>query len=282
MKNIFPEIPINVGDIFIINHDQFSDNVSIYGSRKIPDHIVPIRQVGFGRVSESGFYKVTSILNSRFHDKFFKEEEEFDVGLEKVAPIDWHDGVDPERFFISLMKMGFTVVSRDIQCLRYDEDFNRIQKMERAWLAVSPERGCIVSTIEYEGKFNSCKFTFVSVAGETSRKILRISDPSSYSLSDYMTVVNVGPNILDVLKDIKISDEKPSKYDKFIFTFPFSQYLLKDKEGNEVRTDRAWENYYRKNRKYFLSLPEKIRNFLFEYTDVGKYFSKKQEANKMY
>lgn len=97
-----------------------------------------------------------------------------------------------------------------------------------------------------------------------------------------MTVMRVGPNILDVLKDIKISDHKPSRINRLMFTFPFSCYLLEDEEGNEIRTEKAWAEYYRKNRKYFLSLPEKIRNFLFDYTDVGKYFSKKMEASKVY
>lgn len=229
-----------------------------------------INQNATAFVDESGFYKVVGINLVHVDDVF--GDEQLELKLEKVAPLGWHNKENPEQFFIALKKLGFTVVSRDILCPRYDEHYVKITKKERAWLAVSPERGCIISTVEHDGKFDYCEFQFVYYTEQTRAAMSRIANMSS---SDQYEIIfdDVAPNILDVLKDIRMSDDPPVKSGAF-FYFPFSEYLIGDKRpGHEDKG--IYAKYYAMNRKYFDSLPGPVKDFLYKRTDVRKYFSQR-------
>ena len=287
-------LPIKVGDVFAIAKNFASNRIEIYGTRYENDknHSYRIRQTGHTFLKDTdvdGFYKVTNISNVKFDE--WDLTENFDIDLELVSPYNWHNTVDPEKFFIDLIKMGFTVISKDTHVCksRYDAEDNIVKydlKQERGWLAVSPERGCIISTIEYNKKFDGCYFQFVYPTEETRQKISRISYPISFSSNLEFTVYHVGPMILDVLKDIKISEDIPIAEhisDKPLFTFPFTSYIQQsfDKNIHEYRNIQKeyWQvekEYNAASRKEFLKLPEKIRDFLWKYTDVNRFFRKRR------
>ena len=243
-------------------------------------------------MEESGFYKVKGISN--LLEDEFENVERMDLELEKIAPLDWIGKQNPEEFFIRLMKMGFTVVSREIPCSRFNEQMKPVKKQEWAHLAVSPERGCVIHAVEYEGTLNGCNFSFTYPTYETWDKILSISCMSSSSLFEF-TVHDVAPNFFDVLDGIRmmrdedISSRRRSK--RLFFILPFvDDFFEQVVDGKWVdvsmhhteEVERLWTKYYNLNRKYIRKLPESTRNFLMDYTDIGRYFSKRCEMNRLY
>lgn len=286
---------IKIGEVYRIDmYGHYYDTYTIHGHRQKNENgwNYGIDQESIVLLEKSGFYKVNGILNSREDE--FENVERMDLELEKIAPLDWIDKQNPEEFFIRLMKMGFTVVSREISCPRYDDGFKPVKKQEWARLAVSPERGCVIHAVEYDGTLNGCEFSFVYPTNETWDKILPISCLSSSSQFEF-TVKDVAPNFLDVLDGIRMmkKEDIPShrRSDRLLFILPFvNDFFKKIVNGrwddvsmqHTDEVDHLWGRYYGLNRKYIRSLPESTRSFLMDYTDIGRYFSKKCEMNRLY
>lgn len=268
----------NVGDIVYLKSSSDSNESHLQGYKKVltdkgETYFKP--QDAIAHSSRTGFHKIKSTKITK--PSTYGDLEELELEVEYVASENWINKMRPDWFFVKLIKMGFSVISRDIACVRLDENCDPIKKYERSWFAISPERGVYITMTEYDQKMNNPWFHFMLLPADKGHVVDNYFASYIYKALPYEIYNLPSPFIFEFLENLKMINVDQD-YSKGSFHSPYMRSWIYAKangtDGFEKADEKAMNEYNRLNRKFFLNLSEKNKEFLWKYTDIGTFFKK--------